>query len=340
MGRVRWVRRLPAAVALILFALPPGSQASLVNVADAFSAQTKVVGSLSYGQTSATVLYTSHPKYRAFKFAGRKGDKVETWVRSSDGGDAVAWIVDPHFAILGKNDDADSSTSDAHIAVTLPDTANRYFVVFRDHDFRTSNIRVQLLGAAAGKASVTANLLENGNAELGPAVINDSTVVRSIPGWVRTGDFTAVRYGSPGGFPGTLISKQVRGGKNFFAGGPSNPGSGASQVVSVAKEATQFGAGRLSATLAGDLGGFSSQRDSLAVTATFLGASGEQLGVIRLEPVTPAERKGETTLLARSATTALPAGTRSIQVTLRAVRTDGAYNDGYADNLRLFLSRR
>jgi hypothetical protein len=53
--------------------------------------------------------------------------------------------------------------------------------------------------------------------------------------------------------------------------------------------------------------------------------------------VTLADRNGATALLPRSATGAVPAGTRTIGVRLDMVRVQGSYDDGYADNLSLTL---
>src|SRR5258708_31891851 len=84
---------------------------------DAFSYRMKIVGSLDYGATSASVKYTSSPRYRAIKFAGNAHDKVDVWVRSTDGGDAVAWLLDNSFHVLASNDDADTTTFDSHISL-------------------------------------------------------------------------------------------------------------------------------------------------------------------------------------------------------------------------------
>jgi hypothetical protein len=53
--------------------------------------------------------------------------------------------------------------------------------------------------------------------------------------------------------------------------------------------------------------------------------------------VTTADRHSQTTLLHRSLTVPLPPGTRTILVGLRATRSTGAYNDAYADNVKLTL---
>ena len=55
-------------------------------------------------------------------------------------------------------------------------------------------------------------------------------------------------------------------------------------------------------------------------------------------PVTPAERESVSNLLPRTAAFAVPAGTRSIRVTITATRAQGDYNDGYVDNVSLSLA--
>ena len=54
--------------------------------------------------------------------------------------------------------------------------------------------------------------------------------------------------------------------------------------------------------------------------------------------VTPAQRKSLTTLISRTAHKLVPAKTRSIEIRIRATRTDGSYNDGYADRLSITLA--
>jgi hypothetical protein len=45
---------------------------------------------------------------------------LSIWVRSSDGGDAVAWLLDAKYHVLASNDDADDSTLDSHLTYDLP----------------------------------------------------------------------------------------------------------------------------------------------------------------------------------------------------------------------------
>ena len=114
---------------------------------DSFSYRMKIAGSLAYGETQ-TVAYTKNPRYRAVKFAGNAGDQLDVWVRSSDG-DAVAWVLDNAFHVLASNDDADDTTLDAHLGLTLPASPSAtHYVVFRDYQLASSHFTVAVEGAA------------------------------------------------------------------------------------------------------------------------------------------------------------------------------------------------
>jgi hypothetical protein len=193
-----------------------------------------------------------------------------------------------------------------------------------------------LVAAPSGLAAIPGgNLIVNPGAEAGPGS-TDSSTVSAPPGWTVESSFTAVAYGAPD-FLTTADSAALGGGANFFAGGPDSAASAATQVVDVSVAAPEIDAGKAGATLSALLGGFSSQTDRATVTATFLRADGAPLGTEVLAAVTPADRNSVTALVARSANATLPAGTRSISVRIDAIRDDGAYNDGYIDNVSLVL---
>jgi hypothetical protein len=124
---------------------------------------------------------------------------------------------------------------------------------------------------------------------------------------------------------------------NFFAGGPGGATSAATQVVDVSGAAAEIDAGKVGATLSALLGGYSTQTDHAAVTATFLNGAGAPAGAVGLPTVTPAQRNQVTALVARTASAAVPAGTRQISVRIDAIRDEGSYNDGYIDNVSLVL---
>lgn len=111
---------------------------------DSFSYRMKVLGTIDYGASTASVKYTKTPRYRAYKFNGYEGDRVDAWVRSP-GGDAVAWVLDSHFNVLAGNDDADDSTLDSHMLFTLPASdAVTHYIVYRDYSLSTARFSVEL----------------------------------------------------------------------------------------------------------------------------------------------------------------------------------------------------
>jgi hypothetical protein len=113
--------------------------------ADAFSSRMLLVGSLDYGTASRPVAYSRTPVYRAFKFSGKEGDAIDVTVTSSDGGDAVTWVVDNRFHILAVNDDASADTLDSHVTLTLPHaTSNTHYIIFREYSYRRAHFTVTL----------------------------------------------------------------------------------------------------------------------------------------------------------------------------------------------------
>ena len=200
-------------------------------------------------------------------------------------------------------------------------------------------------GFAAEAAVPSGNLIVNGNAESGTGSSDASTTAPvPIPGWTTTTNLTEHTYDPAGSaaFPDVNASAAIGGGSQFFAGGPAN-GAGntvetATQNVDVSTAAAEIDAGGVTATVSADLGGFATQGDNAAVTDTFLGSAGEQIGTLTIGPVTAADRNSTTALLLRSASGTVPPGTRTVRVVLTATKTDGSYNDAYADNISLTLA--
>jgi hypothetical protein len=110
---------------------------------------TKIVGSLTFGQTSASTPYTKSPRYRAFKFAGNAGDEVDVWVRSNNG-DPVTWVLDNDWHSIAKNDDASPSDTSSHMKVKLPANASAtHYIVVRDYSLAPMSFKVELKGGTA-----------------------------------------------------------------------------------------------------------------------------------------------------------------------------------------------
>ncbi len=184
------------------------------------------------------------------------------------------------------------------------------------------------------------NLLADGGAE-SPGATGTLVAFPLPTGWTREeGKATAVRYGVSG-LPSLLTAPPIRGGNAFLAGGPGSGDGALSQTVDVSASAASIDAGLAGMHLSGLLGGYRTQNDRAQVTATFLDAAGAAIGTpLQIGPVTAADRKNITTLLARSATAKLPAGTRRVRVRFQATAdtsATGTYDDGYADNLTLTL---
>lgn len=187
---------------------------------------------------------------------------------------------------------------------------------------------------ATTSATTSANLLLNGNAETGqcsPGGWEETT----LPGWrITAGDPVIDCYGMPSGAAAGSPGSPTRG-TSYFQGG-SRGSSRMTQTVDVSPAATAVDGGSVSATLSGWLGGVGSYDDNAKATATYLNAAGASLGSSAIGPVLAADRGSATGMVRRSTTGALPAGTRSIKVTVDFSMT-GTQNDGMADDLSLTL---
>jgi hypothetical protein len=200
-------------------------------------------------------------------------------------------------------------------------------------------LALALAGTAAASATVTsANLVKNGAAELGQAASNSGEVF-APRSWTTTGEFTQIRYGAPGGFPDATISKAIKGGKAFFAGGDVEE-STATQTAKVPSGWPKWvQRGRVKAVLSANLGGYGVQEDAATVVAHFMDSGGLELGTMQIGPVTAADRGKQTKLLLRTTTLLAPAQTVSITIVITSTRSTGPYNDAYVDNVKLTLRR-
>jgi hypothetical protein len=196
-----------------------------------------------------------------------------------------------------------------------------------------------IFAVPAGAALPDGNLVQNGDAEGGPGATND-TDSQPPPGWDVVPNFTAVVYGT-GAFPGTSDSASIGGGANFFAGGPNSPIGDitvAQQRIDLTAAAPEIDGGNVTATLTADLGGFAAQGDSAGLSVV-IGDEGGSVGTVaQLPPVTPQDRGNLTGFRRRSACTRVEPTSRVAYVQIYAQRSEGSYNDGYADNVSLTLN--
>ena len=181
------------------------------------------------------------------------------------------------------------------------------------------------------------NLIFNGDAE-GAAGSPVGAFV-GVPYWTTgSGQFTAVPYNSPGGFPNLATDMvPLEHGDTFFAGG-NGGNSSATQAIVVSPIAADTDAGKVNYTLSGDLGGFGDQDDPAQLTATFEDGNGDSIGSAVIGPVTAAERGFSTGFLHRTAV-GRPAGWNSIyQLELATPWPAGRITMATPDNLSLILT--
>ena len=177
------------------------------------------------------------------------------------------------------------------------------------------------------------NLILDPGAELATTAKEAGDVV-PVPDWTPSGKFTAVKYAATSGSFATLKDRIAKNpGLRFFAGGSSSALSTGTQVVALSDEQL----GTTPYALCGWFGGYAGQNDNATLTATFLGASGARLASRTIGGVKAAGRTSKTSLIVKSAMGKIPAGTTQVKFVLTSTRTDGSYNDGYADNLHFSI---
>jgi hypothetical protein len=197
-------------------------------------------------------------------------------------------------------------------------------------------------GAAAARHAVpsSGNIMVNAGAEhtgRRPTANGDKV---PVTGWTvaKRYKFTAVRYGTSG-FPTRTSPGPKARGRNFFAGGITGTHSVATQTESLAKWRPWIKNGHARFALAAWLGGFETQNDNTTLTVTWQTKTGKALGSASIGPVRSNARRGVTGLLRRKTSGRVPRGAVKALVRLSMKRTDGTYNDGYADNLSLVLTK-
>ena len=101
-------------------------------------ADVKIVGDLSYGQTSEAVECSSASPYYAFVFNGKADERVDVVVKSPNRQAFVA-LADQTLNRV--------TTGTGHITVTLPNhgpDAEVYYIVFRDSEGKNGRFTVEL----------------------------------------------------------------------------------------------------------------------------------------------------------------------------------------------------
>ena len=195
-----------------------------------------------------------------------------------------------------------------------------------------------LLGpVGTARAAAPVNLVKDPGGELSNPDQSGDQV--PVPGWtpLKGTGFTTGRYNSPG-FDEPFVPIAPHHGKAFFAGGPDSHLSGATQLVPLTSPL--IAKGQAAFVASGYFGGFSDQHDYMSLTVTWETAKGKAISKVVLGPVTEEQRKGITSLYLRSRTGVVPKNATQALLLIHAVRTDGLYNDGYADDLSLVLKKK
>lgn len=184
------------------------------------------------------------------------------------------------------------------------------------------------------------NLVVNGDAESGPG--GSAEPVGSVTGWVvAQGAPALVGYDVGGGYPTAAAPGPARRGSRFFSGGDS-PRTVLVQDIALPTAGPAgrgaVDAGRVRYTLTAWLGGYAAQEDGARLSVEFRDEAGTPTALSVLGPVTAAERGARTGLLERTASAAVPPGSRSARLLLVFTRSGGTSNDGYADAMTLGLT--
>jgi hypothetical protein len=104
--------------------------------------EVKVIGPIDYGEVTAPVRYSSPPRYRAFEFNGKPGDRIEIWVHARRGV-PEAFLTDSNFKSL--------AGGNARFSAVIPPDSKpaTYYIVFRGAGFRSGLFNVELQRPAA-----------------------------------------------------------------------------------------------------------------------------------------------------------------------------------------------
>lgn len=192
--------------------------------------------------------------------------------------------------------------------------------------------------ASAASSHTSPNLIRNPGAEQTGQVPTDDGSKVPITDWTvgKKQHFTAVPYGADG-FPLKSDPGPKSRGNNFFAGGPNGRINIATQRDSLSGYTGWIKSGKATFALSGWLGGYEDQGDNVVLSISWTNSKGARVGGASIGPVTSGARNNATKLLYRSTHGTVPASATSVLVKVTARRTDGVYDDGYADNFGLVV---
>lgn len=195
-----------------------------------------------------------------------------------------------------------------------------------------------LCGTSLAAADASLNLVVNGDAEAHRCT-SDFTAQTPVPGWRVVRGAASVLCYSAFSYTGVtpLVPQSGSAGKALFAA----PGidTAMEQRVDVSAAAASIDAGAIAFDLSAWLGGWQDRPEHATLTATFLAADGRAAGAPVVLAGPGAQARGNVTaLVARSASGLVPAGTRSILLTVDFLSGMTSFQNAYADNISLNLN--
>ncbi len=187
----------------------------------------------------------------------------------------------------------------------------------------------------AATGLISRNRLRNPGAE--EALESDPLLAPVAPaGWDPTDGISVLRYGDVANASGLHPGQ----GLHLFAAGSETGWGKAVQTVDVSAEAIEVDQRRLKAILSGWLGSGDGTWDAAQLTARFRDVAGEILGAVQVvDDEEAVQADGTISLKPYTQTADLPAGTRSIEVTLALERYAEGMGMGLADELSLTIEQ-
>ena len=294
--------------------------------------------------SGAANIDTGNVTYEVSGYLGGRGDNTAVLTVTFLGGSANQLAVVTLGPVTATDKDVDSALYFRRQIGPVPAGARTANVVLQfnpasggANDGYADVLELALNTPGPAGTLMETNLISNAGAEAAAAG-TATQIAGDVPNWVRTADFSTDSYDDPNGdLTGSTLTPP-KPGSNYFWGGNSNALSSAYQDIDISAAASLVDAGSVSYTLAGWLGGYSSQGDNAVVTADFKKWDQTTLLTTMIGPVSATDRNNVSGLLQKVLTGQVPAGTRLVRITMTMTRTDGSDNDGVADNLSLLLT--
>ena len=188
--------------------------------------------------------------------------------------------------------------------------------------------------AALSTTPLNTNLVRNPGAE---ANVGGNGYTGGSPSkWSASGPWKVVKYGSPE-FPTKAEANRIGGGKNFFSCGPHIGGGILYQAIRLLGRNSQIDGELLQFSFSVRIATYDAQQDSGAARVTFRNGNGSILHVFATGSVSATNGR----FLKRTFNDVIPAGARSVEITLHGARVGGSadYCDAYFDKVSFVIKK-